>query len=137
MKAITIHQPWAWAIIHAGKNIENRTWQTKHRGPLAIHASKRRHRGEYQYARQVIQRILRDAGKSDMGVPRFEEAIRGAIIGTVEVTGIALTEPESRWWWTGPVGWMLSKQHATAPQKISGQQGLWTVDDALIVEYPF
>ena len=28
MKALTIKQPWAWAIIHAGKDIENRDWVT-------------------------------------------------------------------------------------------------------------
>ena len=28
MKAITVMQPWAWAIFHAGKSIENRTWRT-------------------------------------------------------------------------------------------------------------
>lgn len=38
MKAITIKQPWAWAIIFAGKDIENRSWYTKYRGPLLIHA---------------------------------------------------------------------------------------------------
>lgn len=38
-KALTIKQPWAWAIIYAGKNVENRTKQTWHRGPLFIHAS--------------------------------------------------------------------------------------------------
>jgi hypothetical protein len=40
MKAITVHQPWSWAIIHAGKNIENRTQLWRYRGPLAIHAGK-------------------------------------------------------------------------------------------------
>ena len=28
MKAITIRQPWAWSICHAGKRIENREWLT-------------------------------------------------------------------------------------------------------------
>jgi len=28
MKAITIKQPWAWAIVFAGKDIENRSWRT-------------------------------------------------------------------------------------------------------------
>jgi hypothetical protein len=37
-RALSIKQPWAWAIIHAGKNIENRTWRTNYRGPLLIHA---------------------------------------------------------------------------------------------------
>ncbi|UCZ88654.1 hypothetical protein [Gordonia sp. WA4-43] len=39
MKALTIRQPWAWAIFH-GKNIENRTQMWNYRGPLAIHAGK-------------------------------------------------------------------------------------------------
>lgn len=38
MKAITVRQPWAWAIVHAGKDIENRTQAWSYRGPLAIHA---------------------------------------------------------------------------------------------------
>ena len=40
MKALSVRQPWAWAIIHAGKDVENRTWGTRYHGPLLIHASK-------------------------------------------------------------------------------------------------
>ena len=39
MKALTIKQPWIWAILHAGKDIENRSWKTSHRGWLVLHAS--------------------------------------------------------------------------------------------------
>ena len=35
---LTIRQPWAWAIIYGGKDVENRSWLTKHRGPLLVHA---------------------------------------------------------------------------------------------------
>lgn len=38
MKALTVQQPWAWAIVHGGKDIENRTQAWSYRGPLAIHA---------------------------------------------------------------------------------------------------
>lgn len=38
MKALTVRQPWAWAIVHAGKRIENRTRQTHFRGRFYIHA---------------------------------------------------------------------------------------------------
>ena len=38
--ALSVRQPWAWAIIHAGKDIENRSWATKFRGRVLIHASK-------------------------------------------------------------------------------------------------
>lgn len=42
MKAITICQPWPWAIFYGPKRIENRTWPSDHRGPLLIHAGKSR-----------------------------------------------------------------------------------------------
>lgn len=38
--ALSIRQPWAWAILHAGKDIENRTWPTRFRGRILIHAAK-------------------------------------------------------------------------------------------------
>lgn len=41
MKAITVRQPWAWAIAAGAKTIENRTRGTSYRGHLAIHAATR------------------------------------------------------------------------------------------------
>lgn len=38
MKVLTIRQPWVWAILHAGKRIENRPRKTNHRGTFYIHA---------------------------------------------------------------------------------------------------
>jgi hypothetical protein len=43
MKAMTIKQPWVYAILHEGKDIENRTWNSGFRGWLAIHASAQAH----------------------------------------------------------------------------------------------
>lgn len=40
MKAITIAQPWASLVAIGAKRIETRTWPTKYRGPIAIHAAK-------------------------------------------------------------------------------------------------
>jgi hypothetical protein len=39
MRALTIKQPWVHAILHEGKDIENRSWQRDFRGWLALHAS--------------------------------------------------------------------------------------------------
>jgi activating signal cointegrator 1 len=39
MKAITLWQPWASLVALGVKTIETRSWQTSHRGPLAIHAA--------------------------------------------------------------------------------------------------
>lgn len=40
MKALSGRQPWWWAILHAGKRIENRKWNTHYRGPILLHAAK-------------------------------------------------------------------------------------------------
>ncbi|WP_339189755.1 ASCH domain-containing protein [Paenibacillus sp. FSL P2-0121] len=41
MKSITIIQPWATLIALREKRFETRSWATKHRGELAIHAGKK------------------------------------------------------------------------------------------------
>lgn len=40
MKALTLHQPWASLVAEGVKTIETRSWSTKYRGQLAIHAGK-------------------------------------------------------------------------------------------------
>ena len=40
MKALTICQPYAHLIVLGAKRVENRTWPTRHRGDLVIHAGK-------------------------------------------------------------------------------------------------
>jgi hypothetical protein len=32
VKGLSLRQPWAWAVVHAGKTIENRRWNTSFRG---------------------------------------------------------------------------------------------------------
>lgn len=43
MRILTVRQPWAWAIIHGGKDVENRTTNIAggYRGPVAIHVALR------------------------------------------------------------------------------------------------
>lgn len=40
MKALSLRQPWLWAVLDLGKTIENRKWNTHHRGPILLHAAK-------------------------------------------------------------------------------------------------
>jgi activating signal cointegrator 1 len=42
MKALSLWQPWASAIASGAKHYETRPWRTSYRGPIAIHAAKRR-----------------------------------------------------------------------------------------------
>jgi activating signal cointegrator 1 len=41
MKALSILQPWAQLIVVGAKKFETRSWATKYRGPLLIHAGRR------------------------------------------------------------------------------------------------
>lgn len=40
MKAVSLYQPYASLVKIGAKKFETRSWETKHRGPLAIHATK-------------------------------------------------------------------------------------------------
>jgi hypothetical protein len=49
-RAISIRQPWAYAILHLGKDVENRPMRTHYRGRIFIQASLTMERDE---ARQL------------------------------------------------------------------------------------
>jgi len=52
MKAITILEPWASLIAYGEKKIETRSWETKYRGRIVIHAGKSK-----KYIRGVIAKF--------------------------------------------------------------------------------
>jgi hypothetical protein len=84
MKAISLIQPYATLIIMGYKQLETRSWQTSHRGNLAIHASA----GKPDWAREVAERdpyIKRALDKHGL---TFDALPRGAVIGTVGVRGM-------------------------------------------------
>jgi hypothetical protein len=41
VRVLTVRPPYSDAIAHLGKNVENRSWRTDYRGPIAIHAGRR------------------------------------------------------------------------------------------------
>jgi hypothetical protein len=119
MKAITVRQPWAWAILYAGKNIENRSWRTHIRGPVAIHAAKGLTRSEYE---AVVESLPRRWRKE---VPAFEEMTRGAIIGVVDLVD-CVTESKSRWF-GGEYGFVLKNPRPIKPIPCTGALSFWDV----------
>jgi hypothetical protein len=50
LRALSVARPWAGLIIAGHKPIENRTWSTRYRGLLVIHASKRWDRAGIEFA---------------------------------------------------------------------------------------
>ena len=78
MKAISIRQPWAWLIVHAGKDIENRTWLTRYRGPVLIHAAKGMTQDEFADACYFARELGVDV---DAIMPSPPELERGGFVG--------------------------------------------------------
>ncbi len=58
IKALSIKQPWAWAIVNGYKTIENRTWKTKFRGAFLIHASKQFDKKGYEWIKENASKLV-------------------------------------------------------------------------------
>jgi hypothetical protein len=94
-----VRQPYAWLIVNGHKDVENRTWATRHRGPLLVHAgTSKAHLGEKE-----INRVERKYG---IKLPR--KFVRGGVVGLVEVVDCS-TRSGSPWHDRGAVGWILAK----------------------------
>lgn len=103
LRAISVRQPWAHAIIHGGKDIENRGRATGHRGLVLIHASAGMERGEFDRAAGfMVDRGLVGPWADGM---RYRAVDRGGIIGAAEL--IACVRESDSPWWMGPVGLVL------------------------------
>lgn len=104
--AISVRQPWSWAILHAGKDIENRDWPTKVRGRVCLHASKGMTRDEYEDCLDTLHAVsLRRPFTPGLALPEFEGLLRGGIVGTVEIAG-CVTDSASPWFF-GRYGFVL------------------------------
>jgi len=103
--ALSVQQPWAWAIIHAGKDVENRNWRypPRYRGPLLIHAGKRWYDGGFDATdRNLFQETVRRAG-STAHVPA--DMPRGGIVGIVDLVDVVQASVSP--WFEGPMGLVL------------------------------
>lgn len=146
LRALSIQQPWIWAILHCKKRVENRSWRPHQNiigRPIALHAS-----------------LLTDLS----GVPKFTEILtrmrewemlefyraspkaHGAIVAVAMITGWAEQKGDgvqfftpdhdrrygrkllSSPWASGPVCWGLSHVEILRdPIPCSGQQRLWSL----------
>ena len=97
--AISIRQPWAWAIINAGKDIENRDWSTKFRGRFCIHAAKNVTWSEWDDALFFMM------GNMDVHPPLRVDIAKGGIVGTAEI--VDCVEASNSPWFFGRYGFVL------------------------------
>jgi hypothetical protein len=136
MKAITICQPYAGAIMDGRKRVENRGWRTNYRGQLIIHAGK------------SLQWMKTWDDETDGPLPK--EMHLGAVVGIAELTAVYIktdivtqllsskcTHPH-RWvayhhHASGPFLWVLENvKRLVTPIECNGKQGLWNPQELIL-----
>lgn len=157
MKALTIREPWAWAILWAGKDIENRKWVPDAKllrpgGRLAIHAAME----PVDNWDEAVAQIHEASGGlfaaidhlREVRVPRWEDMAHGAVVGTVVFDGLGLLTRggtivsqvsgyvvENPWASSGSAWWRLAEPQAIQPPiPCKGKQGLWNLPRKVLAE---
>jgi activating signal cointegrator 1 len=134
MKVLSFLQPWASLTVMGFKKLETRSWSTKHRGELLIHASMGQS-GALLAQEPPFSKYITD----------FSKLPFGAIIGKVQLTDIIkvqslhmsdavinqLTMEERAFgdYSNGRFVWVLEEPELfTKPVKIKGTLGLWNFE---------
>jgi hypothetical protein len=121
-RALSIRQPWTWAILYAGKRVENRSWYTSFRGPIFIHAG------------LTVERVALETLRDDIlavPLPR-PPAVCGALLATatiIDCVPASSVSDEQECWAVGPWCIVLSDVlPLAAPIPHLGKLGLFLVD---------
>lgn len=112
MKCLTICQPYAHLIVIGEKRVENRTWPTKYRGPLLIHAGKSR-------------AWLNGDTDDDLFAKSRERIPFGAIVGKSQL--VACLHIDRLHEETGQFRWVRDHAHSNGPW-------CWVLDN--VVRWP-
>ena len=113
MKVLTIKQPWATLIMQGDKRFEFRSWQTKYRGDLLIHAGK-------GIDKEAMERLAKYLPK---------ELSYGKILGKVKLVDCIKMSPEFKE--------LLLKENSDIYTKSSFKENYgWQVTDVEVFENP-
>ena len=124
LPVLSIRQPWAWLILNAGKDIENRCWPTNFRGRFLIHAAKGCTKNEYGDAAMFAWAAT--DGKSM--IPPLAELPRGGIVGVAEIVD-CVDESESDWF-VGEYGFVLRNVQPLEFLSVTGALGFFRLPNA-------
>lgn len=111
LPAISIRQPWAWAILNAGKDVENRTWAIpeKYIGhPVLLHTGRRRDAEGEIYLRE------------ELGLDLPPALQLGGIVGMVQFGGVVESSP-SPWASPGLKHWLITAARPVMFYECPGQ----------------
>lgn len=149
MKALTIKQPWASLIALGEKKIETRSWRTKYRGPILIHAGKSIEKGmfEFHFIQGVFEKhqikgdnelpigsIIAKANLVDCLEMKETERNDVCYIGKVILENGLVLEGEELYFGDYEVGrfaWILENIEPIEPIPAKGQLSLWNFEGTI------
>jgi hypothetical protein len=136
MKALSLSQPWMWAVLYAGKWVENRSWAPPIHmidQRIALHAATSWDRArKYDYKGALLSPIGYLIAHGFDAPARNALYLGGVIVGTAMIDRI-VTEPrtlaaDQQRWFFGPFGWLLSDVRILRqPVRAVGHEKLWEV----------
>ena len=125
MRALSVIQPWATAIISKGKNIENRQWNTKLRGYFAIHASQKKDLNGFKYLLDEYSVRLNP-----------DETPYGSIVGLAEIIDVITKKDvtkNTKKWFEGEYGFVLKNIIILKkPVSTKGALGFWKLKGKIL-----
>ncbi|QQU04203.1 ASCH domain-containing protein [Myroides odoratus] len=120
-KALSVKQPWAELICLGVKDIENRTWRTRFRGRVYIHASMHPDKSD---------RLSKEREEVTDNIDEFQFK-NSAIIGEVTIVD-CVQNHKSIWADKGQGIWHWVLKDAVFYEKpilnVKGKLGIWDVD---------
>ena len=126
MKALSIRHPWVDLILAGTKTIEIRTWATRYRGPLLLHASSAYGISE----REAAARLQ---------LPAPEPETMGAVVGIAELVDCRPVRRED-WKNAGlpPLGgrlwaWVLADARPLGPVLHAGNRTLFEIEEEVVM----
>ena len=104
MKALSVQNPMAWLLCAGIKPVENRTWSTRFRGRIYVHAGLRYYKVSPGNVFDFISQRMTTAEYHRMiDDPRSLPV--GGIIGEVDIVDCVETHPSR--WFTGPYAFVI------------------------------
>lgn len=125
-RALSIARPWAGLIVHGYKPVENRTWSTRYRGTLIVHASQR------------WDRAVADIAEA-LGLPGSKHGHATGYVGSVDLVDVHhATDCGGCSIWAEPGAWhwvMQRAQQLSTPIPGPGRLGLYSPPKQIIATF--
>jgi hypothetical protein len=128
MKVISLLQPWATLVVIGAKKIETRSWNTKYRGDILIHASRRKIKIN-ELDVEVFNHLSRFIPQRE-----YPKLPYGAIIGKAKITDTCETELLNAFDYAW--GDYVITPEEKAFGDYSPNRFCWLLKDALQFKYP-